>query len=92
MGLLCWVWPMTILFPHPWSRLGIAPLIMSLLAGLSGVIAFRGANTNIRPFREADELVTTGPFRFTRNPMYLGLALILLGARVAPAHTAVPES
>ena len=31
------------------------------------------------PFKEADKLVTQGPFRYSRNPMYLGLGLVLTG-------------
>jgi protein-S-isoprenylcysteine O-methyltransferase Ste14 len=80
MALLRWLWPITTPFPRPWSLLGIVPILAGLLVGRSGIVQFRRARTNIRPFREADTLVTTGPFRFSRNPMYLGLVLVLLGA------------
>ena len=82
MALLRRLWPITALFPFPWSWLGIVPIIAGLLFGLSGFAQFRRAGTNIRPFRDADTLVTTGPFRYSRNPMYLGLVLALLGAWV----------
>jgi protein-S-isoprenylcysteine O-methyltransferase Ste14 len=82
MALMRWLWPIVILFLRPWSLLGIVPIVFGLLLGLSGVVQFRRSSTNIRPFREADKLVTTGPYRFTRNPMYLGLALALVGAWV----------
>ena len=82
MALLRRLWPITILFPAPWSFLGIVPILAGLLVGFSGIAQFRRVRTNIRPFREADTLVTTGPFRYTRNPMYLGLALVLFGAWV----------
>jgi protein-S-isoprenylcysteine O-methyltransferase Ste14 len=47
---------------------------------LSGVIAFRRWNTTVRPEHpeKASTLVNTGPYRYTRNPMYLGLLVILL--------------
>jgi hypothetical protein len=54
MALLRWLWPVKMLFIMPWSMLGIVPLIAGLLSGLFGVYQFRGAGTNIRPFREAD--------------------------------------
>lgn len=56
-----------------------------LLAGLGivalGVMRFRAAGTTIDPTRpdQASTLVATGIYRFTRNPMYLGFATMLLG-------------
>ena len=48
---------------------------------LAGDLAFRRARTTINPFRpqNTSALVTSGVYRFTRNPMYLGLAMALLG-------------
>ena len=43
---------------------------------------FMKHRTNIMTFGQPDRLVTKGPFRITRNPMYLGFALVLLGAAV----------
>src|SRR5690349_16161360 len=47
---------------------------------LAGFIAFRRAQTTINPLRPANAsvLVTAGIYRFTRNPMYLGLLLVLV--------------
>jgi protein-S-isoprenylcysteine O-methyltransferase Ste14 len=55
-----------------------------LLAGglaLQGsfVMKFRAAGTPVPPFRPTTALVTTGPYRLTRNPGYLGMALISAG-------------
>jgi protein-S-isoprenylcysteine O-methyltransferase Ste14 len=44
-----------------------------------GFFAFRRARTAILPFHSASSLVTTGPYRFTRNPMYTGLTIAYLG-------------
>jgi len=48
---------------------------------LSGNLAFRRARTTPNPFRpqNASSLVSTGIYSVTRNPMYLGLLLVLLG-------------
>jgi len=43
------------------------------------ISTFRAAGTAIRPDRSASTLVTHGPFRLSRNPMYLGLSLLYLG-------------
>jgi len=44
---------------------------------LNPVRAFKRVNTGAIPFSQSTHLVTTGMYRFTRNPMYLGMALIL---------------
>lgn len=48
---------------------------------LAGMLAFRQAATTVNPLQPetASVLVTRGIYRVTRNPMYLGLALMLLG-------------
>ena len=53
----------------------VAGLLLLVLAGGS----FKQADTDMIPFRDVRALVTDGVYRFTRNPMYLGMALILLG-------------
>ena len=40
---------------------------------------FKAANTNFIPWKPATALVTEGPYRFTRNPMYLGMAALYAG-------------
>lgn len=64
----------------PVSAWGLAPIVagIALLAGARAL--FRRHETNIMTFGKPDYLVTSGPFRFTRNPMYLGFTLMLLGA------------
>src|SRR5436305_8999885 len=80
MLLLRWLWPVMLVLAGPWCWLGLVPMLLGLTSGAMGARHFIKTKTNIRPFREADKLVTTGPFRYTRNPMYLGLGLCLLGA------------
>jgi protein-S-isoprenylcysteine O-methyltransferase Ste14 len=57
------------------------------LAGVAvavvGRIRFARAGTEINTFAEPGRLVTDGVYRFTRNPMYLGLALVAGGAALA---------
>lgn len=43
---------------------------------------FRRAGTDLIPFRNVSTLVTDGVYRYTRNPMYLGMLLVLLGCAV----------
>jgi protein-S-isoprenylcysteine O-methyltransferase Ste14 len=48
---------------------------------LSGILSFRRAKTTLNPIHPgaASALVTSGIYRFTRNPMYLGLFFVLVG-------------
>jgi protein-S-isoprenylcysteine O-methyltransferase Ste14 len=56
------------------------PLVGSgLLLVLSGLRAMRRAGTEVRPDRPTTSLVIDGPYRFTRNPLYLGLTLMYGG-------------
>jgi protein-S-isoprenylcysteine O-methyltransferase Ste14 len=50
---------------------------------------FRKARTTVKPFKKPRRLVACGPYRFSRNPMYFGLALLLAGA-VAFLSSATP--
>lgn len=64
-------------------RLGFALALAVIGEGISatGMIQFRRAKTTINPMKagNASSLVTGGVYRFTRNPMYLGMVLVLLG-------------
>ncbi len=44
-----------------------------------GLVLFRKAKTTTVPGKSSAQLVTSGPYRFTRNPMYVGLTLAYLG-------------
>jgi protein-S-isoprenylcysteine O-methyltransferase Ste14 len=79
MAALHWTLPLARIIPAPLSYLG-APLIVAGMVLLGH--AFRGfmkAGTPVIPFERSTVLVTTGSYRFTRNPMYLGMVLILIG-------------
>lgn len=53
--------------------------IVGLSITISGIAAFRRVMTAIFPNQPANELVTDGPYRFTRNPMYTGFTLVYIG-------------
>ncbi|UVJ43632.1 isoprenylcysteine carboxylmethyltransferase family protein [Pseudomonas sp. LS1212] len=63
-------------------RLGAALAVLLAGAGvcLAGVLSFRRARTTVNPLKPetASALVSSGIYRYTRNPMYLGFAIALL--------------
>lgn len=62
--------------------LGIALIAAGVALQSSFVVAFIRAGTNIDPGKPTKTIVTTGPYRLTRNPGYLGMALIVSGIAV----------
>lgn len=55
---------------------------LGILLDIYCALQFRRANTGIVPFHPATAVVETGPYKITRNPMYVGMALIQLGVIV----------
>jgi protein-S-isoprenylcysteine O-methyltransferase Ste14 len=70
------------IIPPLWNLLGLFPLVVGVVINLVADKAFRDAKTTVKPFEESSALVTSGVFRFSRNPMYLGFVLILVGTAV----------
>jgi protein-S-isoprenylcysteine O-methyltransferase Ste14 len=56
-----------------------ALLVLLSLVMLAALAAFARAKTHPEPWRPARALVIRGPYRFTRNPMYIGMALLCAG-------------
>jgi protein-S-isoprenylcysteine O-methyltransferase Ste14 len=66
----------------PYSYAGsVLVVIGTLMTGYAARL-FAQAGTPLLPFERSTALVTRGPYRFTRNPMYVGLVLILLGVAI----------
>jgi protein-S-isoprenylcysteine O-methyltransferase Ste14 len=66
----------------PWKWFGLIPMGMGLLQGVWAGSLFLRRGTTLIPGRRSSRLVIAGPFRYTRNPMYLGLTAILVGLAV----------
>jgi protein-S-isoprenylcysteine O-methyltransferase Ste14 len=67
-----------VLLRLPW--LGVALIAAGAALALWGERTFAAVGTTIKPFERTHQLVEAGPFRFTRNPMYLSMVGILAGA------------
>jgi len=67
----------------PSVPLAIALIIVGVASSTSAVTLFRRTGATLNPAAETNSrLVTAGPYRLTRNPMYLGLVLVTLGIAV----------
>ena len=80
MWLLDFFMPVYHYLHEPLSYLGVIPILAGIVIAALSAGRFKKAGTGLLPFEEATTLVTDGFFRFSRNPMYLGMILMLLGA------------
>ena len=66
--------------PRPLARtLGPLLILCGLAVGLLGSRGLSRSGTNVDPYKPATTIVTGGPYRFTRNPIYVGFTLMYLG-------------
>lgn len=82
MILLDSFFPISRWLHYPWRYLGIIIMVFGFCLGLGSGMFFRKLGTNPRPGKKATLIVTKGPFRYTRNPMYTGLITILIGLAI----------
>jgi len=70
-----------------WLRIvGTAVCAAGIALDLWAVLTMFQHRTNILPHRAADRLVTSGPFAFSRNPIYLGNTTLLIGLAIVLAN------
>lgn len=69
-------WPRT---AWPIRGCGIVLMALGLVLNVGHANLFNRIGTNIKTFNDPGQLVRSGAFRRTRNPMYLGFVLILSG-------------
>jgi protein-S-isoprenylcysteine O-methyltransferase Ste14 len=69
------------IIPPPWNRFGALAAGVGIGIDLTAIRCFRQARTTVNPMdpSRASRLVTGGIFSISRNPMYLGLFLLLIG-------------
>ena len=62
-----------------WRNFGLLLTFIGFLLGIGAFIEFRRARTTLDPHGSAKQIVTSGIYRFTRNPIYLGFLLMVIG-------------
>ncbi|HVS31912.1 MAG TPA: isoprenylcysteine carboxylmethyltransferase family protein [Thermoanaerobaculia bacterium] len=90
-------WTVTVLPTMPARMIGITLLACSVLLGQRAHRAMKRAGTNVLPTRPTLAIATDGPYRFTRNPIYIaaigvyaGVSLLVNG--LAPLLLLIPMS
>jgi protein-S-isoprenylcysteine O-methyltransferase Ste14 len=71
--------PLQQILVFPWRLFGFLPLFVGIVLNVLADRAFKCHNTTVKPLEKSSALVTAGVFKISRNPMYLGMSLIILG-------------
>ncbi|HXQ37743.1 MAG TPA: isoprenylcysteine carboxylmethyltransferase family protein, partial [Anaerolineales bacterium] len=74
-----WTIPITLVVPNFLRNIGFALIVAGFSLGLAAISEFRKARTTVDPHGSVSSVVTSGIYRFTRNPIYLGFLLMLIG-------------
>ena len=80
--LLSFAFPIPPVLYTPYTYFGAILIGFGLVIAFWGRSLFMKGKTTLSPYGLSTSLVTDGPFRISRNPMYLGMAAILLGVAV----------
>lgn len=78
--------PLPFVAPMFLRNIGLTLTFVGFLLGIGAFIEFRKERTTLDPHGTAKQLVTSGIYRFTRNPIYLGFLLMVIGL---PLHSGV---
>lgn len=76
---LDWIFPGIHVVTIPWNLLGLLFLGVGVWVAYAAEAQFHRAKTAVNPYEEPTILVRDGMYKFSRNPMYLGFAGVLLG-------------
>ena len=82
MALMHYQLPGAQIIGEPFRYLGAVLVAAGLVWVSWAALLFRRAGTAIRPYQPSTALVIVGPYRVTRNPMYLAMVVILLGTGI----------
>jgi protein-S-isoprenylcysteine O-methyltransferase Ste14 len=75
----------TLLYGADRVIIGLAIVAGGAALAVSAARTFRAIGTNVRPWQPTLALATTGVFRYLRNPMYVGMTLVVMGLAIALA-------
>jgi len=70
-----------VIFP-PYTYLGFAFIIFGGVINIWTDFLLKKKKTTVKPYENPTQLITSGPFRISRNPQYLGFTAILLGIAI----------
>ena len=83
LPIVChYLFPLVIIVPKPYTYLGIALMLLGLALSTWTSMTFRRAGASYQLKGESSVLMSSGPFRISRNPMYVSMLVWLIGLAV----------
>ena len=79
--VLYYLFPIEIIYA-PYTYIGILLIVIGFLPNLWVGTKFRKLKTALWPYETPSKLITTGMFKFSRNPNYLGFVVMLIGVAI----------
>jgi protein-S-isoprenylcysteine O-methyltransferase Ste14 len=76
------VFPIFNLIGYPYTLFGLIFVIIGIILNLWTDSLFKKTKTTVKPDEKPTTFLTSGPFHFSRHPMYLGMVFILLGVSI----------
>ena len=77
--LVHFMYPIVNIVPYPYNLIGIILIITGIIITLKTNFILLRKKTSIKPFETPGVIITSGPFKLSRNPIYSGMTIILLG-------------
>ena len=71
--------PLWYMYNSLWRFVGLIPVVFGAYLNIYSDWLIKKHNTTIKPFEKPTSLIEKGPFRYSRNPIYLGMVLVILG-------------
>ena len=71
--------PLAVPIPFAWRFVGFLPIATGVVLNIAADRQFKRLSTTVKPLQRSSTLATDGVFRWSRNPMYLGMVLIVAG-------------
>ncbi|MFC2549597.1 MAG: methyltransferase family protein [Corynebacterium matruchotii] len=78
-----WLWPGAVVFPTVLRWVGVAMIGVALVLIAATMSALRQARTSTNPIDAPSRLLVTGPFSWSRNPLYVAYVVALCGCALA---------
>ncbi|MGQ0445462.1 MAG: methyltransferase family protein [Beijerinckiaceae bacterium] len=80
--ILNFFWPASFLPPAIAAPLGVLIILGAIALGILAVLEMKAANTPLDVRKPSTEIVTSGVFQRSRNPIYLGMLLLCIGTAI----------